>query len=189
MSDGPHKSLRMRRGWKKFAARADKAIFEPDHVRDAVCPALEGDWNVEVAPHLAAIQNVLGDSAPALPFKDLIVSDLEGLKRRNPGNSLWCAVIDGTIHAVLNGSAGPDALLAGATAALLDRGARGVCQVEEHWLRKTTERRTERMRARMMEGIAGAQIGELARRLLGLQSWNVTDRPAKHDGLDDGVRL
>lgn len=189
MSDGPHKSLRMRRGWKKFSARADQVVFESDQVRDAVCPALEGDWKIEVAPHLAAIRDVLGDSAPALPFKDLIVSDLERLKRRNPGNSLWCAVIDGAIQAVLNDSAGRDALLAGATAALRDHAARCAYQVEEHWLRKTSERRTERMRARMMEGIASAPIAALARRLLGLQSSNATDRPATHDGLDDGVRF
>ena len=35
MSDGPHKSLNMRSGWKKLAERADQPAFEPEHVADA----------------------------------------------------------------------------------------------------------------------------------------------------------
>jgi hypothetical protein len=179
----------MRRGWKKFSARADKAVFERDQVADAVGPALEGDWKQDVAPHLAAIRDVVGDSEQASLFVDQSASELEALKRLNPGNSLWRALIDNVIQAVLAGRAGPDALLDGAQAALLDRAARGVCQVEEHWLRKTSEARTERVRARMMDGIASAPIQVLARRLLGFESSNETDRPQKRDGLDDGVRL
>lgn len=189
MSDGPHKSLSMRRGWKRFAARADKVVFEPEQVADAVCSALEGDWKQEVAPHLAAIRDVVGDSEDALPFKDLITGELEGLKRLNPGNSLWSAVIDGVIQAVVSGKTGFDALVAGATAALHDRAAGGAFQVEEHWRRKTSQARTERVRARLMDGIARAPIGECARRLLGLQPSGATDHAPKHDGLDDGVRL
>ena len=47
MSDGPHKSLPMRVGWKKFAKCADKAAFEPDQLADLAIPALEGDWRPE----------------------------------------------------------------------------------------------------------------------------------------------
>ena len=81
MSDGPHKSLPMRRGWKKFSARADKAVFERDQVADAVGPALEGDWKQDVAPHLAAIRDVVGDSEQASLFVDQSASELEALKR------------------------------------------------------------------------------------------------------------
>ena len=76
-------------------------------------------------------------------FNTRASSELESLKRANPGNSLWCALIDNVIQAVLAGHAGRDALLAGARAALFDRAARGICQVEEHYLRRTTEARTE----------------------------------------------
>lgn len=186
---GPIRAWPCGRGWKKFAARADKAVFEPDQVRDAVCLALEADWRQEVAAHIAAIRSILGDSEPALPFKDLTTRELEGLKRLNPGKSLWHAVIDGVIQAVLGGQTGADALLTGGTEALLDRAARGARQVEEHWRRKTSEARTERMRARLMDGIARAPIGDCVRGLLGLQSSSPTDHAARHDGVDDGVRL
>jgi hypothetical protein len=35
MSDGPHKSLGMRPGWKRFAKRSDKAAYERDQVAEA----------------------------------------------------------------------------------------------------------------------------------------------------------
>ncbi len=189
MSDGPHKSLPMRRGWKKFAARADKAVFEPNQVAEAVAPALEGDWEEEVASHLNALRGVVGNGDEPSLFQHESVSELESLKRDNPGNSLWCALIDNVIQAVLAGHAGRDALLAGARATLFDRAARGICQVEEHYLRRTTEARTERLRARMHKGIASAPIETLARRLVGLESPNAASRPPKREGLDDGVRL
>jgi hypothetical protein len=47
MSDGPHKSLGMRPGWKKFAKRADKAAYEPDQVKEALPDALGDDWRAE----------------------------------------------------------------------------------------------------------------------------------------------
>jgi len=36
MSDGPHRTLPMRRGWKRLAKRADKSAFNAEDVKDAV---------------------------------------------------------------------------------------------------------------------------------------------------------
>ena len=44
MSDGPHRSLKMPRGWKKLAERADKKAYAPEEVRHALPEALEQDW-------------------------------------------------------------------------------------------------------------------------------------------------
>ena len=48
MSDGPYRSLKMPRGWKKLAERADKKAYAPEEVRDALPDALEQDWRAEV---------------------------------------------------------------------------------------------------------------------------------------------
>ena len=47
MSDGPHRSLKMPRGWKKLAEHADKKAYAPEEVRDALPDALEQDWRAE----------------------------------------------------------------------------------------------------------------------------------------------
>lgn len=188
MSDGPHKSLPMRAGWKKFAERADKAAFEPDQVAQAAIPALEGDWEEEVAPHIAALRNVLGDNRQGSLFGNANTAELEAMKRLNPGNSLWRAVVDGVAGAVAAGRTGQEALLEGAVNALLNRGARGVRQVEEHYLRRTSETRAQGVRARMESGIFQAPIEAMVRRVLGMTAGEAQPSQ-KLQGLDDGVRL
>jgi hypothetical protein len=189
MSDGPHKSLSMRAGWKKFAKCADKAAFEPEQLADLAIPALEGDWREDVAPHLRALCKVLGDSDQPSLFGGANTAELESLKRLSPGNSLWHAVVDCVAHAVAGGLTGQVALLDGATKALLDRGARGVRQVEEHYLRKTKESRALRVGKSMEEGVSSAPIEQMARRLLGIDRDPASARTPKLQGLDDGVML
>ena len=49
MSDGPHKSLNMKPGWKKVAERADLAAFEPEQVSEKLMSALQDDWATRMA--------------------------------------------------------------------------------------------------------------------------------------------
>ena len=42
MSDGPHRSLPMRRGWKHVAERGDKPAFTTEDIAEAIVPALDG---------------------------------------------------------------------------------------------------------------------------------------------------
>ena len=188
MSDGPHKSLPMRAGWKKFAERADKAAYDPEQVADLAIPALEGDWREEVAPHIDSLRKALGDGRQGLLFDEQRMVELEALKRLNPGAPLWHAIVECVALALANGRIGNDALLDGCTDALRDRGGRGVRYAEEHYLRKSNEPRTLKLRTRMQDGMARAQIEGMARRVLGLESESGS-QPQKLKGLDDGVRL
>jgi hypothetical protein len=189
MSDGPHKSLPMRGGWKKFAERADKAAFEPEQVASAAVPALEDDWQEDVAPNLGALRQIVGDACQLTLFGSANTAALEELKRLNPGNSLWRAVVDGVAQAVAGGQTGDEALLNGATAALLDRGARAIRQVEEHYLRRAGENRALNVRTRMEDGMSRAPVETLGRRMLGFDPGTAPQQPEKLQGLDDGVRL
>jgi hypothetical protein len=189
MSDGPHKSLPMRGGWKKFAERADKAAFEPEQVASAAIPALEGDWQEDVAPNLGALREIVGDARQLTLFGGTNTVALETLNRLNPGNSLWRAVVGGVAEAVADGQTGEEALLRGTTAALLDRGARAIRQVEEHYLRRAGESRALNVRTRMEDGMSRAPVEALGRRMLGLHAGTAPQRPPKLQGLDDGVKL
>ncbi len=48
MSDGPHRSLPMRRPWKTVAECADNAAFEVGEIREFILPALENDCRREM---------------------------------------------------------------------------------------------------------------------------------------------
>ena len=81
MSDGPHRSLNMRRGWKRFAERADKEAFAPEEVCDAIPAALEQDWRAEVSPNLTRqILVILQDNQNSL-FGDQRIEKLEVLRK------------------------------------------------------------------------------------------------------------
>lgn len=70
------------------------------------------------------------------------------------------------------------------------RATRGSAQIEEHYLRESSSRRADKVRARLEEGVAGVNFTNLARQLLRPESAESprTTRP-KQDGLDDGVQI
>ncbi len=131
MSDGPHRSLNMRRGWKRFAKRADKEAYAPEEVCDAIPAAL----------------------------------------------------------AAANGKAGQDALTEAASASLMDRATRGILQVEEHYYRESSHKRSVNVRERMNSGIAQTDFGAIARNLIGTGKAQRPQSVAKRTGVDDGVSL
>jgi hypothetical protein len=81
MSDGPHRSLSMRRHWKDFAERAAKAAFSPDQVCEALPLALKRD--ILEAP-IEAMREILDNRKPDL-FSTHHIEKLEELRRSCPG--------------------------------------------------------------------------------------------------------
>lgn len=189
MSDGPHRSLNMRRGWKRFAERADKKAYAVDEVCAALPKALEQDWRAEIPKSLCKrIRESISPEQGSL-FSDSQLSGLRALRRQFAGSPLASVLLDCVSEAIGSGLTGEDALTAAATNALSDRAARGARQVEEHFRRKSTEPRATHVRERLEQGIAAADINALARRLLGPSSKNQVSNVSKQTGLDDGVRL
>jgi hypothetical protein len=74
-------------------------------------------------------------------------------------------------------------------AALIDRANRGARQVEEHYLRSASAPRANNVRGRLEEGIACADLNELAARVLSVDPKTAPRAPLKQKGLDDGVSL
>ena len=84
MSDGPHRSLPMRPGWKRVAERADNANFEAEDVTRCVVPAIEQDCSEEMSP---AFINDIADICRRWDgslFKPDMASEIEAL-RANAG--------------------------------------------------------------------------------------------------------
>ena len=186
MSDGPHKSLPMRPGWKRVAEYADNPAFTLEDVSEVIVPAVAYDWHKEVSTKLIkCVRDALGED---LLFARDTVVQLENLKRVSSGYPLGSALIDYTIHAVLSGRSGEEALQGAALDSMIDRTARCARQVEEHYLRESTSPRSVQVRARIEEGVLGADLKTLANCCLNSDTRPV-HRRTKQDGLDDGVAL
>ena len=80
MSDGPHKSLPMRRGWKCVAERADKSAFEGSEVQEGINSALQRDCEIEMTnDFLTRLTDACNGQAVSL-FGNALGIELEGLR-------------------------------------------------------------------------------------------------------------
>jgi hypothetical protein len=186
MSDGPHRSLPMRPGWKKVAEYTDNEAFTSQDVRDAAIAALEWDWRKDISPSIVGgIQNILGG---ATLFSEDSLRALADLRPSVAGSALGSALLDHVAYTVSDGKSGDAALQEAVTRTLTDWSARCARQVEEHYLRKSSAATTKNVRSRIKEGIQLVPFTALTSRLLSPESTPAL-RLAKHDGLDDGVPL
>jgi hypothetical protein len=188
MSDGPHRSLPMRRPWKTVAECADNAAFEVEEIRGNIIPALENDCRREMRREfLDDLSRVCADQETAL-FKADIRPALEGL-RRAANVGMEQLALDHAIRMAANGVSGRGVAEKAVSQALKDRGASGIKQVEEHFLRKSNMKRAHNVRDRMEQAVSGADTDSVARRLLDGRQKNAAPKPPKRQGLDDGVKL
>lgn len=94
MSDGPHRSLPMHQGWKRFAERANTVAFEMADVAASAIPALGKDWTQETNADFIGVLLSMADS----PNYSLFAND--ELKARLPeleavaGRGLGRSVVD-----------------------------------------------------------------------------------------------
>jgi hypothetical protein len=187
MSDGPHRSLPMRPGWKRVAERADNANFEAEDVARCVVPALEQDCSEEMSP---AFINDIADICRRWDrslFKPDMASEIEAL-RANAGCGIGRLFLDSVARLSATETADAAILVTAMTTALNHRGACSARQVEEHYYRKSTESRAINVRARLEQAVESAPTQALARKILKLDEGR-SDRPTLKKGLEDGVRI
>jgi len=189
MSDGPHRSLPMRSGWRRVAERGDKRAFAADEISRAIIPALKQDCRSELQPgFIDHVYKAFRDHESSL-FKDGLSQQLEGL-RNMAGSGIGRVVLDHAILVAERGGTGRRGMEDALRNGLNDRAAKGARQVEEHYWRESNSPRAQRVRERIEEGIRGADIGALARQIMGVdQSSPAARTPLRQEGLDDGVRF
>lgn len=190
MSDGPHKTLPMRPAWRRVAKRGDISTFAPDQVSAALIPALQKDCQAETTgTFLDDLVNLCLGQDTSL-FKDDIGSQLETL-RAEAGPGLGRKILDEAIRFAAGGEQGTNIAVRALNSALTDRAVKGARQVEEHYLRESTNPRAARVRDRIHGaiGLSGDAIEGLTYNILGLGKERSAIRPVKQQGLDDGVSL
>ena len=189
MSDGPHKSLNMRRAWKRVAERASNAAFDDAERNEALAAALHDDWVTEVPQRLVArLRDIFGDARGAL-FDELLIKQLEGLRDDITGGPLAIALLDCAMQAAQRGYRGDQALVRAAGDALRQRAESGSRQVEEHSLRASPGQGVEGVRNRIDDAIARLDAAAVARRCIGRDDGKPSRTSRKKTGIDDGVSL
>jgi hypothetical protein len=186
MSDGPHRSLPMRRAWQRVAERSDKRAFTAQEISEALAPALEQDCQAEMPPaFLAGVRKIVTE--PSL-FAGDVEARLEPL-RPVAGSGIGRTLIENV--AALSAADAIDVTLVqeALKLALQDHANRGARQVEEHYFREASAPRASNVRGRLEEGISCTDLDALAERILKVDPKQTPRTPLKRTGLDDGVSL
>lgn len=185
MSDGPYRSLLMRPAWKKAAKCAEKPAYEVEEITASIVAASCDDWRTDVPNQLVSVVSdvLTGDLFSA---RDQKIAQLEAM-RTKAGYGLGQILIDCAIQQSTDGASSQAALEAAVGTALATWWARHSRQIDEHYCRESSARRTRDVRLRMEAGISGISAAAVVRQILGQTQ---PSRPSsKRTGLDDGVQL
>lgn len=186
MSDGPHRSLPMRRHWRDLAERAATPAYSAEQVAEAFPIALKRDFRE--AP-LSQVRDILGGSAQTSLFKEDRAAQLEAARQACRGSAAGNTLIDCAIEANALGLTG-DAAFRSALENAIDAHARGGChQTEEHWRRKEPES-TANVRERLREARTACAHDAVACELISGESTGSRDlKLLKRIGVDEGPPL
>lgn len=188
MSDGPHRTLPMRRAWKELLKRADKKVYSLDEVRQALPRAISNDWSNEVSHALvSALKAVFVGRDNSLRIPEIALEKLEAAKPLAAGSNFGESAVKWCVQMVHEGRIDEAGLLEAVGCAAMQRAYSGFRSAEEHYFRESTQRRADGVRERLESAASGLAPSDLGRQLIDPES-----RPERHrrkTDIDDGVRL
>lgn len=186
MSDGPHRSLPMRRHWKKFAERASKRSYSLEDVAAVLPSALMRDF--KEAPIKEVHDILVGDGQIPLFHQDS-ADQLERLRRICRGSTVGYAVIDCAMEASANGLTGEAAYNAAVINASKAHSRAVFHQIEEHFRRKEPGSQFN-LRSRMNDACSQVSFGSFASAMMsGKVGTKGNFDVIKHAGIDEGPQL
>ncbi|RWL74505.1 MAG: hypothetical protein EOR67_31320 [Mesorhizobium sp.] len=189
MSDGPHRSLPMRRPWKELAKRGDQLTYDSGQVTEAATHALASDFKNEVSGRLlSALKDVFAGRGNSLGITEIALQQLDEAKALAAGSVFGMNAVAWSILLVHEGRLDKQALYDAVGLAAKERGFANTRSVEEHYLREANQRRADNVSARLSNAISGLSEGKLGSMLVDPQP-AVSRAPRKRSEINDGVPL
>lgn len=189
MSDGPHRTLEMRKGWRKVAGCAFNGASSTEEVCELLPPAIADDWRREVPSELiAALKKEFGDGLQGRLGIDENPGRFSALRKMAAGFPLAGALVNCAETVAADGLYGPAGILEAGRRTIEDRVQRQLRSMEEHHIRATDGKSTVDVPGRLGETANACGYGKLAAQLLRSDPTPIERRLPKHAGLDDGPR-
>jgi hypothetical protein len=189
MSDGPHRSLPMRKPWRELAKRGDKLAYDSGQIAEAAKDALASDFKNEVSyPLVKALKDIFAGRDNSLGIPEIATHQLEEARTLAAGSVFGMNAVAWSIQLVHEGRLGMDAFYDAIGFAAKERGLANTRSVEEHYVRESNQRRANGVSVRLQEAISGLSESQLGATLANPQPSR--SRPSqKRTGLNDGVPL
>jgi hypothetical protein len=187
MSDGPHRSLPMRPAWRGLSARADNQNHTRDEVADALMRAVRSDFRNEVSPaHVTALRRIFDRDGNALGMREIALAQLKEAAPLASGSVFGSKLQEWASLAASEGKLTRAAFEEAVRKAALESTYGGIRQASEHYVRKSTDRRADRLEGRLRDAAAHLKAATLGARLLAPVG---ARRSIRRAGLDEGVAI
>lgn len=189
MSDGPHRSLPMRKPWRELAKRGDQGTYDAEQVAEAAAGALVSDFKNEVKWSLIdALKSIFTGRDNSLRLPEIALQELEAAKVLAAGSVFGMNAVAWGIELISEGRFGLDAYYDAIGLAAKERGFANVRSVEEHYLRESNQRRSDNVSKRLHTAISSLSEGRLGSMLVAPELAR-PQRLKKKIHLDEGVPL
>lgn len=186
MSDGPHRSLPLRRAWKKVCEIADGRAHALEEVVERIPVALAADANNEIGRGLLKSLRLILD-----PEQPELIDDARqrvSALRPQAASVMEIDLVDAVDDALRDGMSRTEAFQAAAEVVLEERVHAAKRSVVEHYLRKAPKARAAHVERRVTEAIARASdsLKSLATALATGSVRRAATKVLDRSGLDDG---
>lgn len=192
MSDGPYKSLPLRKSWKTVTEYAHKPAFTADECAKAMRAALHEDFKRDVPKEMMrAVSAVMLDTAQGSLLPVVAHTELDNIRQNHPASGLGDAIIEHTQLALHQGKTGSEALEVGCQQAAIDYARGNILAVEEHYRREPVqfqqERKTVSVRQRLNDTLITRAVRVVGREVVSmLAGQKIITKIRKEVGLDAG---
>lgn len=189
MSDGPHRSLKLRKPWKELAKRGDQSVYDVDQVAAAATDALASDFKNEVKwSVIDSLKAIFTGRDNSLMLSEIALQELEDAKVLAAGSVFGMNAVAWSAELINDGRFGLDAFHEAIGLAAKMRGFANVRSIEEHYLRESNHRRAGYVGKRLHDAISSFSEGQLGLMLVAPESTR-TQPSSKMTQIDDGVPL
>jgi hypothetical protein len=179
----------MRPAWKELAKRGDQRTYGAEQVAEAASYALAVDFKNEVsAALLSALKDVFSGRNNSLRLPEIALQELNDAKTLAAGSVFGMNAIAWSIQLVREGRLDSAALYDAVGLAAKERGSATTRSMQEHFVRKSNQRRADSMSARVISAIAGLVETALGAALVDREP-GAFRRPRKRTEISDGVPL
>ncbi|RYG89105.1 MAG: hypothetical protein EON59_02160 [Alphaproteobacteria bacterium] len=189
MSDGPHRSLPLRRAWKKVCEIADGRAHAIEEVVEQIPAALAADAKGEIGESLLKrLRQILTSDQPQLI--DDTPQQVAAL-RSQAASVMEIDLVEAVTDALRDGKRGADAFQTGAEAVVEERGQAVTRSVVEHYLRKSPLERAAHVEQRVSDALkqAGERVRDVATGIVTGVMDHALSKAVDRSGLDDGPAL
>jgi hypothetical protein len=187
MSDGPYKSLKMSRPWKRLAKIATNPAHSAAEVAEAYRPALLDDWRSVRPAFIQEVRAALGDGDRGELFAQIAYAEIQRL-RTSAGNPMEALLAAQACDMARDGQIGKQAYEGAVKSTLEERAIQRAFQMEEHYLREGS-RAAGPLRAKLNTSIGQIGADRLAEGIASGAAVRNLAPKVDRSSLDDGVPL